>query len=192
VFREQLPSKEQGFTLLEIMLVLLLIGMLSVGVVMTLPDSFTSEQEPQWQAQRFRTLMQLAEDEALISGQELGLVLAEDGYQFAFYDYQTKKWLPVMNKQIQDKVVLPETMTLSYTLAGALWEELDSEKQDDFIEDDDLVTIEGEEEVVDLQPQVYVMASGEVTPFSAVFSVAEQKVTVSVSMSGAVSVPELP
>lgn len=178
------------------MLVLLLIGMVSVGVVMTLPDNLASEEDVQWQAQRFSTLLQFAEDEALISGRELGLVFEQSSYQFAFYDYQTKKWLPVVSEQIRNKVELPESLEIEYLLSGSLWDEIDTEEQDEFIDDDDLVSIEGEEKIVSLRPQVYVMSSGEVTPFSVTFSAVENRsaartVTVSVSMSGTVSFSEL-
>ena len=107
---------QHGFTLLEIMLVLLLMGMMSVGVVMTLPNSLTSEEDVLWQAQRFSTLLQFAEDEALISGLEIGLVFNEkkDGYQFAFYDHSSEKWLAIESKQIQGQVTLPEIMAILY------------------------------------------------------------------------------
>ncbi len=188
-------AKQHGFTLLEVMLVLLLIGMVSVGVVMTLPNSLNAENDVHWQAQRFRTLLQFAEDEALISGLELGLVFEENSYQFAVYDYQTKKWLPVMDRQIQGKVELPDTLEMEYLLAGSLWDEIDTEKQDAFIDEDDLVSIEGAEEIVTLRPQVYVMSSGEVSPFSLTFSSVEsgsprKAVSVSVSMNGAISLTE--
>ena len=198
MFKKQLTQQQRryGFTLLEIMLVLLLMGMVSVGVVMTLPNNLTSQENVHWQAQRFRTLLQFAEDEALISGLELGLVFDKNSYQFAFYDYKIQKWLPVVNKQIQSKVELPETLKIEYLVSGSLWDEIDTEKQDEFIDEDDLVSIDGEEKVVSLRPQVYVMSSGEVTPFSVEFSAVEKKsemqsVTVSVSMSGSISFSEL-
>ena len=189
-------QRPYGFTLLEIMLVLLLLGMVSVGVVMTLPDKLTSQEDVHWQAQRFRTLLRFVEDEALISGLELGIVFDKNSYQFAFYDYKTQKWLPVVNKQIQGKVELPETLKVEYLLSGSLWDEIDTEKHDEFIDDDDLVSIEGEEKIVSLRPQVYVMSSGEVTPFSVTFSAVEnrsaaQSVTVSVTMNGSISFSEL-
>ncbi len=187
---------QYGFTLLEIMLVLLLMGMISVGVVMTLPDNLTSEENVDWQAQRFSTLLQFAEDEALISGIELGLVFEKNGYQFAFYDYKSKKWLPVVSKQIEGLVELPESLKIEYVLSGSVWDEIVTDEQDDFIDDDYLVDIEGDDKILSLTPQVYVMSSGEVTPFSLEFSAGEssseaQSITVSVSMNGAISLSEL-
>jgi len=185
-------NNQYGFTLLEIMLVLLLMGMLSVGVVMTLPNNLISEENVNWQAQRFSTLLQFAEDEALISGTELGLYFNENSYQFVFYNHKNKKWLAVINKQIAGKIELPKALEISYQLSGSVWDEIANEDQDDFIDDEDLVDIDGDEMLRSLAPQVYVMSSGEVTPFTLRFSEAAdtsqaKSVTVSVSMSGAIT-----
>lgn len=189
-------NNQHGFTLLEIMLVLLLMGMLSVGVVMTLPNNLVSEEDVDWQAQRFTTLLQFAEDEALISGTELGLYFHENSYQFVFYNHKKKKWLPVSNKQIAGKIEVPKALEISYQLSGSVWDEIASEDQDDFFDDEDLVDIDGDEELRSLAPQVYVMSSGEVTPFTLRFSEVAaasqaQSASLSVSMNGAITAPEL-
>ncbi|WP_435235973.1 type II secretion system minor pseudopilin GspH [Psychromonas sp. PT13] len=188
-------KQQQGFTLLELMLVFLLMAMISVGVMMTLPNASNSQDGLQWQAQRFSTLVQFAEDEALISGSQLGLVFSENSYQFVFYDYETKNWQQIENKQIQNKVELPETLSLEYSLSGIAWDELDTEDQDTFISDDDLVHIDGEDRTVDLKPQVYLMSSGEVTPFAVTLSLNEssanvQAITITVSTTGNVTISE--
>ena len=177
------------------MLVILLMGMMSVGVVMTLPNRLISEDNIAWQAQRFSTLLQFAEDEALISGLELGIVFTETSYQFAFYDNKAKKWLPVVNEQIQGKIEMPELIAMESVLTGSVWDEIDTEEQDEFIDEDDLVSIDGEQKIVSLKPQVYVMSSGEVTPSSLLFSVdqkseKQQPILLTVSMSGAITFPE--
>jgi general secretion pathway protein H len=196
VFKTQLKNNNQdGFTLLEIMLVVLLMGMVSAGVVMTLPDSLTSEENIDWQAQRFSTVLQFAEDEALISGTELGIFFDKNSYQFVFYEYKSKKWLPVVSDFFEGHVELPESINLTYLLSGSVWGEIAS-NGDDFIDQEYLVDIEGDDDIPSLIPQVYVMSSGEVTPFSLRFSDStgsekQQTLTVVVSMSGAVSFPEL-
>lgn len=188
-------SLQNGFTLLEIMLVLLLMGMISAGVVMTLPNNLTSEENIHWQAQRFSTVLQFAEDEALISGMELGILFAKNSYQFVFYDYKSKKWLAVVSELFEAKVELPESMELEYTLSGSVWDEIVTDNQDDFIDDDYLVEIEGDDELISLIPQVYVMSSGEVTPFSVVFSESkestkQQTISATVTMSGVITLSE--
>ncbi|WP_245597642.1 type II secretion system minor pseudopilin GspH [Psychromonas aquimarina] len=188
--------RQSGFTLLEIMLVFLLIGMVSVAVVMTLPGNLASNRSLDWQAKRFSTVLQFAQDEALISGRELGLVFDKYNYQFAWYDYETRKWLPAAGEQIAGKIELPESMRIEHQLLGSVWDELDSNKQDDFINAEDRVEIDGDDDLPSLDPQVYIMASGEVTPFSLLFSIdggdrEEDAVKVSVDMSGAITFPEL-
>jgi general secretion pathway protein H len=189
------PKRQQGFTLLELMLVFLLMAMVSVGVMMTLPSSSNSQDGVQWQAQRFSALVQFAEDEALISGLQLGLVFTEKSYQFVFYDYESKHWKTLENTQIQNKVTLPETLSLEYSLLGIEWDELDIEDQDTFLTDEYLVNIEGQEQTVDLKPQVYLMSSGEVTPFIVTLSEGDSDANVramliTVSSTGNVAVSE--
>lgn len=195
-----IKNSQHGFTLLEIMLVLLLMGMISVGVVMTLPDNLTSEDQIDWQAQRFTTLLQFAQDEALISGVELGLVFNEKnvGYQFAFYDYTNKKWLALVNNPTLRQVTLPEKMKIEYKLAGSVWGEIGTEEEDDFIDTQYLVDIstDGGDQIATVAPQVYIMSSGEVTPFSVEFSAqresgTKETLTVSVNMSGLVTFSEI-
>lgn len=186
---------QQGFTLLELMLVFFLMAMVSVGVMMTLPSLSNSQDGVQWQAQRFSTLVQFAEDEALISGLQLGLVFTEKSYQFVFYDYESKHWQALENTQIQNKVALPETLSLQYSLSGIEWDELDTEDQDTFLTDEYLVNIEGQEQTVDLKPQVYLMSSGEVTPFTVTLSEDDsdanvRAISITVSTTGNVTISE--
>ena len=186
---------QQGFTLLELMLVFLLMAMVSVGVMMTLPSASNSQEGVQWQVQRFSTLVQFAQDEALISGLQLGVVFTEKSYQFVFYDYESKYWQPIENKQIQNKVELPDTLSLEYSLSGIEWDELDTEDQDTFLTDEYLVNIEGQERQVDLKPQVYLMSSGEVTPFTVTLSVSDsdsnvRAIAITVSSTGNITTLE--
>jgi len=177
----------KGFTLLEVMLVLVLMGMISAGVVMTLPSSASLDKNSQWHAQRFSALLQLAEDHALISNTELGIEFGEQEYQFAYYDLKNKKWLPLSNSLINDYIQIPLSISAEYSLSGSVWDEIEQEDNDPFLEDEDLVQIEGDEREVKINPQVFIMSSGEVTPFSYKFYSVEneKKVTiVTVGMSG--------
>ncbi|WP_094751364.1 type II secretion system minor pseudopilin GspH [Psychromonas sp. CD1] len=148
-------NKQQGFTLLEIMLVVLIMAMVSVGVVMNLPKITQQDEDLNWQTQRFVTLLHFFQDEALMSGKELGIILRDNGYQFIVYQYTDKEWQKLTIKRVTTQVTLPESLTLKFTLQGAVWEELDS--ADVEVNKDALI------------PQVYVMSSGEVTPFSIEF-----------------------
>ena len=184
---------QSGFTLLEIMLVLVLIGMASVGVMMAMPQHANERDNVDWQAQRFSTLLQFAEDEALISGKELALVFKDNTYRFAFYDYPSKKWLALVSEQIGKVIEIPESMSFEYTLIGSVWDEIDAEDEDVFLDEEYLVQIDDDEEVKSFSPQIYIMSSGEVTPFRVLFSEAggtvdKRSSLLEVSMSGVVTI----
>jgi len=180
---------QAGFTLLEIMLVLVVIAMASVGVMMTMPQQLNESENVDWQAQRLSTQIQFAEDEALISGKELAIVFEDDSYRFAFYDHSTKKWLAVESDQLSKKVEIPEELTFEYELLGSVWDEIESQEDDSFIDKDDLVQIDGDDEVESFSPQVFIMSSGEVTPFSVKFIEADESRSslLEVNMSGMIT-----
>lgn len=183
---------QTGFTLLEIMLVLVVIGMASVGVMMAMPQHGSTNESIDWQAQRFTTLLQLAEDEALISGKELALVFQDNSYRFVVYDYARKKWTALDSEQIGKLIEMPKSIDFEYTLLGSVWDEIDVQDEDIFIDDSYLVKIESEETVNSYSPQVYIMSSGEVTPFKASFSEAgnesdTRSYALEVSMSGVIT-----
>jgi general secretion pathway protein H len=194
VFKRSIKaSLQRGFTLLEILLVLVLIGMASVGVMMAMPQNISNNDNIDWQLQRFSTLVQFAEDEALISGKELGLVFNKNTYQFTYYDYTSKNWLALESDQMSKMVKLPDSITLEYELLGSVWDEIEAEDEDVFIDEEYLVDIEGDDDDIEsFSPQVYIMSNGEVTPFKVIFSETDTKVDkqsglLEVSMSGAIT-----
>lgn len=183
-------QKVKGFTLLEIMLVILLVGMISVGVVMTLPTSAGLDKDSQWHAQRFSSLLQFAQDQALISNKELGIEFSDQHYQFAFYDLREKKWRPFVDSLINGYTEIPDSIVSEYSLSDSVWGKLqDQDNSDSLFEkeyaDDD------EEEEVEINPQVFIMSSGEVTPFNYRFYALgddQNAVTIKVSMTGQIEV----
>ena len=70
----------RGFTLLEIMLVIFLIGLASAGVVQTFATA--SEPPAKKAAQDFLTRFAQFKDRAVIEGQTLGVLIDPPGYQF--------------------------------------------------------------------------------------------------------------
>ena len=82
---------ERGFTLLEIMLVIFLIGLASAGVVQTFATA--SEPPAKKAAQDFLTRFAQFKDRAGIEGQTLGVLIDPPGYQFMQRHHG--QWLPV-------------------------------------------------------------------------------------------------
>lgn len=185
----------KGFTLLEIMLVLVLMGMISVGVVMTLPNSGSGSQGNEWQAQRFSTLLQLTQDQAIILNTEFGIQFSESSYTFATYDFSKRKWVPYINSRINGHVELSNEIVTEYHLAGNVWGEIEeAQKQEDnnpFADESYQVNIGDEDNDIEVKPHVFIMSSGEITPFSYQFSTQGNdlhKTTVNVSMNGDIKI----
>lgn len=173
---------------------MVLIGLASVGVMMVMPQHANSNENVDWQAQRFTTKLQFAEDEALISGKELALVFKNNSYRFSFYDHGTQKWLAVVSEQIGSVVELPESITLEYNLLGSVWDEIETQDSDVFIDDDFLVKVNdaNDDKIKSFSPQVFIMSSGEVTPFKVLFSkngsdTTKRSSSLEVNMSGAIT-----
>ncbi|MCK5819559.1 MAG: type II secretion system minor pseudopilin GspH [Psychromonas sp.] len=182
-------NSQHGFTLLEMMMTILLIGLTATVVVMTLPSNTNKASSPIWQADRFIVLLQLAEDQALMSGNEFGIVFDDNTYQFAIYNYIKKKWLPIGTGGLDKKIKLPDNLRLEKILNGSVWGKVQKVEEEPFIKDHEQVKIEVKEKTVSLKPQVFVMSSGELTPFRLVFSNVEtgKSSFISVDMNGDIS-----
>lgn len=81
----------RGFTLVEILVVLTVLGVLLSLAVANPPK--TDARVLQTEARRLHALLQYASDEAVTGGVELGLALSEGGYAFLQYDVFEGRWL---------------------------------------------------------------------------------------------------
>ncbi len=89
-------KKSHGFTLIEVLLVVLLIGIVS-GIVLLAASPNDSSRLVASETERLAQALSLATDEAVSENQQLGLMLDEKGYRFLDFDEQTKQWLPSSN-----------------------------------------------------------------------------------------------
>ena len=115
-------QRQRGFTLLEVLLVLTLMALVATSMVLTFSSTNPSEQLER-QALRFKIAMTMAADRALLTGQELGLMVTDEGYQFL--EWKEAEWRPIAG----DKALMPFTfeepldMRLVLTLDGLPWQE---------------------------------------------------------------------
>ena len=103
---------ERGFTLLEIMLVIFLIGLASAGVVQTFATA--SEPPAKKAAQDFLTRFAQFKDRAVIEGQTLGVLIDPPGYQFM--QRRHGQWLPVSATRLSAQVTVPKQGQKEYAL----------------------------------------------------------------------------
>ena len=168
-------SVPRGFTLLEVMLVLLLMG-LAAGYVMFNAFGASKSDLLKSQAQRLQVIVDMASDYAVLNQQQLGIRVeqAENSYYFVYLDDEDE-WQRVEDEKMYAPYTLPEPFTLTLNLDDLPWDEEDSLFDRDLFDEnlsvsDAGVDIGSEEEKSLPPPQILIMSSGEITPFSLMFN----------------------
>ncbi len=159
----------KGFTLLEILLVMVLISVSAVAVVMSLPDSQQDKTENS--ARAFYQRLILLQEESLLSGVTYGLHIDENRHQYSWGQLTAEGWQPLSHSRIKPEQKL-DGIALALTMGS---EELDSSSQwldQSLFEEEDLFEesrFEQEKKPVFPQPQIWLSASGETTPARVLF-----------------------
>ena len=156
-------KKPQGFTLIELLLVIVIIGYL-VSLVRFPSLSKSPFDEVETQATKLTALINLASEQALIHNVQMGLAVSEN--QYAFLAFVDGKWQPIQEPPFKTEP-LPEFVTLNLELDGLEWSE------DNLISSIDMIDEERLEELAELpeeerllaSPQIFILSSGELSPF---------------------------
>jgi general secretion pathway protein H len=139
------------------MVVMVLIGIIFSFAVLSLGGDDLAEAMEQ-ETRRLVTLIGMANDEAVVRGEEIAIYFTDDGYSFLVL--QAGRWQEQENDRLLKPYTLPAGITISIEVEGdppGLGKPDDDE--DDKNDDD--------EEEDSLTPQVFILSSGELTPFSA-------------------------
>ncbi|PMK05087.1 GspH/FimT family pseudopilin [Vibrio sp. 10N.261.55.A7] len=159
-----LKPKQQGFTLLEILLVLVVI---SVGVVITLsvlPNN--TDDSAKEQAQALFQRLQLLNDEAILSGKDFGLRIEEARSRYIWMGIEDGEWKTMRFETIPEQTDLGEEgVAIQMTLGGDIWNDEDRLFKPGPLFDEDMFA-DLEDDKKPLPPQIFIFSNGEVTPVS--------------------------
>lgn len=155
--------KQRGFTLLEVMLVLLLVGLLTSVVALNLGGR-SSQQQIQQEVLRFMQAFQFVAEQAQLQQQEWGLVVANEGYAFAYYS--ADGWQLAQQPAITRQYALPEGMSLQLELEGLPGDEFNLLSQLSWQQETDDRWQNAQDNAKKTPfPQVFILSSGEISPF---------------------------
>lgn len=162
-------SRQAGFTLIEVMLVIVVIGMMVAAVQLNFANN-KPEKTLEQEALRFAGVFNLAAEYGLLNNVELGLVVKDGSYEFVGYDGVS--WTSIPENEMLASYKMPEELTIALNFDDL---EPDPEalvSRDLFEpEEDSLSETEEEEKII---PQVYILSGGDITPFKASFLFADE------------------
>lgn len=141
--RRPIYGRERGFTLVELLVVLAIIGLLATIVVVSIVGS-DHESIVRNEADRMIRTMELARKESMLRNELWGVLLEEETYQFVMYDFDQSQWMP-----IDREPYLESSLERNLELVFRTPEEVANETS-------------GEEGEV---PQIMIEPTGELTPF---------------------------
>lgn len=151
-------SRSGGFTLIEVLVVVLIMAIISGMLLMSL-GILGDDRAMQQQARRMSSLIELATDEAIMQGRDFGLEFMQHGYRFVEHDPALDRWHEVVGDELLRPRPLEEGMEFELFLEDRPVS-LAEEAADTDVEEDS-----GDRERNGYLPHVLILSSGEVTPF---------------------------
>lgn len=130
-----------GFTLIEVMVVVVIMGILINFAVLSLRGSSPADQIDK-ESQRLKSLIEIASEEALLRSSFIGIDITETGY--GFLRLEEELWQPVDDTLFRSRE-LPEEIRISVTSAQPTSDEDEDEEK--------------------RTPEIILLNSGEITPF---------------------------
>ncbi|MBF0284145.1 MAG: type II secretion system minor pseudopilin GspH [Magnetococcales bacterium] len=141
-------SRRSGFTLLELLVVMVIIGILS-GMAVLSTGLVGAERTTETEVRRLQALMRLGREEAIVSVRDLGLSLTMESYRFLVLG-EEGEWLELGAEEEHLKArLLPNNLQLTLMVDGraaSLAGRVNDRREG-------------------LSPQIVFHSSGEMTPF---------------------------
>jgi general secretion pathway protein H len=138
----------RGFTLIEILVVVVIIGVLAAGMVLSV-NLTGRDRELEKESDRLLALFTYVREQAELQTREYGVLFQDDGYEFLAYDMRRATWRSVFEDDALAARRLPDGLDLKLTVEGRP------------------VVLTRPKDAKDKTPQVMIFSNGDLTTFGA-------------------------
>ena len=155
--------RESGFTLIELMLVIFIIGLL-VSMVRLPALSSSPFELVDKESKKLGVLINMASDRAILKNRQIGLALNEQ--QYVFLEFIENKWQVISEPPFITEP-LPPNVTVKLNLDDLPWSEENLLSAVKLIDEEELEKSSeksAEERALEF-PQIFILSSGEISSF---------------------------
>jgi general secretion pathway protein H len=137
-----------GFTLIEILVVVAIIAVISVGVLLSV-NLTGRDSELEHESDRLVALINYTREQAELQTREFGVLFNDDGYEFLTFDHRQQLWRSVTEDDALIERKLPDGLDFKLTVEARP------------------VVLKRPADATDKTPQVMIFSNGDLTSFAA-------------------------